>query len=268
MFFHETTRDIQYGLAIACLLLLATDAVGGESFVEVDGAQLHCYEAGEGPVVVLVHGYTGSWQESWKKTGLLDSLVANGYRVLAMDQRGHGRSTKPRQQDSYGIQMVKDLERLLDHFNIDRAHLVGYSMGSVIVNKFRDLYPARILSVTLGGYGWPPLPDRYSQELEDEVAANLKKMKLDAGNDARALSLISVGWHEWKVGLDRLRSNRVPALVIVGRDDPFRPDSQKLAEQMETTRFVEVSGDHGAVLVEAAFMRHVIEFVTAIESER
>ncbi len=57
--------------------------------------------------------------------------------------------------DSDGVNMAEDVRRLLDHLDIERAHVVGYSMGGKIANTFRTRHPQRVVTLTLGGYGWP-----------------------------------------------------------------------------------------------------------------
>jgi pimeloyl-ACP methyl ester carboxylesterase len=85
-----------------------------------------------GEPVVLVHGYTSDAEAQWVRTGVLRALAAE-YRVAAMDARGHGRSDKPHDPALYGPEMGFDILRLFDHLGIQRAHLIGYSMGAHIV---------------------------------------------------------------------------------------------------------------------------------------
>lgn len=93
-----------------------------------DGTVLRALAAGEGPPVVLVHGYTvtlAEWNVVW------DALLARGYRVIAFDQRGHGRSTLG--SEGIGSQpMAADIAAVLEHFDIDDAVLVGHSMGGFV----------------------------------------------------------------------------------------------------------------------------------------
>ena len=100
-----------------------------------DGTVLRAVVAGEGPTVVLAHGWAltvGEWNIVW------DELVARGYRVIAFDQRGHGRSTL----GSAGIgseSMAADLAAVLEHFDVHDAVLVGHSMGGfVAIRAFLD----------------------------------------------------------------------------------------------------------------------------------
>ncbi|OBI70508.1 alpha/beta fold hydrolase [Mycobacterium sp. E796] len=93
-----------------------------------DGTVLHALVAGQGPPVVLVHGYTArvlEWNFVW------DELQARGFRVIAFDQRGHGRSTL----GSEGIgsePMAADLAAVLQHFDVRDGVLVGHSMGGFV----------------------------------------------------------------------------------------------------------------------------------------
>src|SRR5204863_10119417 len=118
------------------------------------GVQIQYVDKGRGAPVVLLHGFTGSYARHWEAPGVLDAVESAGYRVIAMDCRGHGQSGKPHEVAKYGLEMVEDVIRLLDHLHIDRAHVVGYSMGGAIANQLLVRYPARLRSVTLLGAGW------------------------------------------------------------------------------------------------------------------
>ena len=85
------------------------------------GITLRYVAAGEGPTVVLLHGFSGSADGLYVAPGTLSTLADAGYRVIALDQRGHGGSDKPHDTKSYGLEMVEDVRRLLDHLEFDRA---------------------------------------------------------------------------------------------------------------------------------------------------
>lgn len=93
-----------------------------------DGTVLHALVAGQGPPVVLVHGYTArtlEWNLVW------DELQARGFRVIAFDQRGHGRSNLG--SDGIGSEpMAADLAAVLEHFDVRDGVLVGHSMGGFV----------------------------------------------------------------------------------------------------------------------------------------
>ena len=74
--------------------------------------------------------------------------------MIAIDNRGHGLSDKPHDPQAYGINMVSDVVRLLDHLSIQKAHIVGYSMGGRIASVFLTEHPERVRTATLGAAPW------------------------------------------------------------------------------------------------------------------
>ncbi len=94
--------------------------------VETNGVRLHCLVEGEGPLVLLVHGFPGL-SMSWRHQ--LPALAAAGYRAVAIDTRGYGRSDHP--DGPYTAEVIeRDLLGLLDHFDAEAAFVVGQDFGS------------------------------------------------------------------------------------------------------------------------------------------
>jgi pimeloyl-ACP methyl ester carboxylesterase len=117
------------------------------------GVEIHYRFAGDGLPVILIHGLYSSAGINWHLPGTI-KLLAENYRVIALDARGHGRSGKPKEDDAYGVAMVEDVIRLMDHLEIEKAHIVGYSMGGMIAMKLITEHPDRVLTGSLGGMGW------------------------------------------------------------------------------------------------------------------
>lgn len=138
-------------LGLYCAIAIAQDT---GTFFDSNGVNIHYVDIGEGEPVVLMHGLNGNFQRAWLDRGIADKFAAAGFRVLALDARAHGKSGTPHDPSKYGQEMSLDIVRLLDHLNLPKAHIVGYSMGSRIVGKLRELRPERMISLTLGGYGW------------------------------------------------------------------------------------------------------------------
>jgi non-heme chloroperoxidase len=108
---------------------LLSEPAGEEvAITRPDGTVLQALVAGEGPTVLFVHGYTSrvlEWNVVW------DALLARGFRVIAFDQRGHGRSTLG--SDGVGSEpMAADVAAVLEHFDIRDGILVGHSMGGFV----------------------------------------------------------------------------------------------------------------------------------------
>ena len=99
--------------------------------VSTNGIRVHCVEEGDGPLVLLVHGFPESWY-SWRHQ--LPALAAAGYRAVAIDVRGYGRSSCPRAVEDYRmVKMVGDVVGLLPALGASRACLVGHDWGAPIV---------------------------------------------------------------------------------------------------------------------------------------
>jgi pimeloyl-ACP methyl ester carboxylesterase len=176
------------GLLAACFIALpaAVQAqTGAAQSFDSNGVQIAYADRGRGAPVVLLHGYTGTYARHWEAPGVMQALETAGYRVVAMDCRGHGQSGKPSDPAQYGIEMVNDVVRLLDHLKIERAHIVGYSMGGAIASQLLVRHPGRLLTITVLGSGWDgeDLKDlkAWSQALADGMARKDASGLLRAG---------------------------------------------------------------------------------------
>ena len=93
-----------------------------------------------------MHGMTGTLDRHFIANGVFANL-ATDYRAIAIDLRGHGKSGKPHDPKAYGDEMARDVVRLLDHLKIQRAHVLGYSLGAMIAGRFATMNPERLISV-------------------------------------------------------------------------------------------------------------------------
>lgn len=111
----------------------------------VNGIRLHSVETGDGPVVIMVHGFPESWY-SWRHQ--LPVVAEAGYRAIAIDVRGYGRSSAPSAVDDYAmVRMVGDVVGLIDALGQDQAVLFGHDWGAPIVWNTALLRPQRIRAV-------------------------------------------------------------------------------------------------------------------------
>jgi pimeloyl-ACP methyl ester carboxylesterase len=175
--------------------------------VPANGIRVHAVEAGEGPVVLMVHGFPESWY-SWRHQ--LPALAEAGYRAIAIDVRGYGRSSKPVAVDAYRMVChVADNVGVLDALGVERAVIVGHDWGAPIAWNSALLRPDRFravagLSVPYSPRGdTPPLtaframggseefyieyfqqPGRAEAEIEEDVRGWLRGFYLSASGDA------------------------------------------------------------------------------------
>jgi len=265
----QAILEVKMKIRIATIAILfltmvhSTSYSADERYFDSAGAELRYFIEGKGTPVVLLHGFSGSPEGLWIKPGTFDALVAAGYQVIALDQRGHGKSTKFYDPDRYGIEMVQDVRRLLDHLEIDRAHLVGYSMGGKIANTFRAAYPDRLLTLTLGGYGWPW---RSADESLEEAEMRLQSGFVLPGNDLRALAAVRVTMNDLIPDEESLRSNATPAFSLVGTEDKVvsRSDVEKLRATMTNLESKDMPGTHAGpdgAPYKAQFVAELIRFL-------
>ena len=107
--------------------------------VDVAGARVHCVEAGEGPLVILVHGFPESWY-SWRHQ--IPAIAAAGFRVVAIDVRGYGRSSKPLAVEDYRmVRLVADNVGLVSALGETTATIIGHDWGAPIAWNSAMLRP-------------------------------------------------------------------------------------------------------------------------------
>lgn len=122
--------------------------------VEVEGTRIHCVEAGDGPLVLLVHGFPESWY-SWRHQ--IPALAQAGYRTVALDVRGYGRSSKPREIDEYRmLRLVADNVSLVRELGESTATIIGHDWGAPIAWNSALLRPDVFTAV--GGLSVPFTP--------------------------------------------------------------------------------------------------------------
>src|SRR5262245_60178433 len=124
-------RRSVWGIACALVLAVAPGLRAGDKSFDSNGVKIRYTDQGKGEPVLLIHGFGANAEMQWALPGVVKDL-AKDYRVIAYDNRGHGKSDKPHDPKKYGAEMVEDAVRLLDHLKIKKAHVVGYSMGAII----------------------------------------------------------------------------------------------------------------------------------------
>ena len=254
-------------LALAWLGLSMIAMAKEDRTFDADGTALRYIAAGDGgATVVLLHGFSGSAEGLYIQPGTFDALIDAGFRVVALDQRGHGKSDKPHAASAYGREMVEDVRRLLDHLGLERVHLVGYSMGGKVANSFRAAYPGRLHSVTLGGYGWPW---RSAPSTLESARRQLDTRPVLPGNDLDALAAVSVGMHHIHASEDSLRSNEVAAFAIIGDSDEVvsKAEFDELAATMANLTTTVIPGTHAGpdgAPYKPVFAEELIRFLNSL----
>ncbi|HEV8453717.1 MAG TPA: alpha/beta hydrolase [Gemmatimonadales bacterium] len=257
----------------------ATLAAGADQYFERNEVRLRYRDVGQGGPVVLLHGYT---QRIELMATLADSL-SGAYRVIVLDERGFGKSTKSSDPRWYGRPMVEDVIGLLDRLSIRRAHVIGHSMGALLAANLALRYPDRVASVSLlagpffsDSVAFAAMSTPYVQALErgqgltaffswlfpsipDSIVAGASTQLL-AENDLGSLIGVLRAMGGLMVSAERAHSARVPALVAVGTADPLLPQSRAVAALWPGARLLVVpDAHHAAVLAHGAVVAAIRE---------
>ncbi len=148
-----------------------------------DGVRLYYEEAGQGTPVVFVHEYAGDYR-SWEPQL---RYFSRSHRCITYSQRGYPPSDVPKDAACYGQDIARDdVIALMDALKIDKAHVVGHSMGAYTALHVGMRYPQRCISVTAAGCGWGSTADVAQREAMKAMAAETGKMFLDEGIVAAA----------------------------------------------------------------------------------
>jgi pimeloyl-ACP methyl ester carboxylesterase len=283
---------MRYRSLLGLLILLFATSVAvaapqSGSFLS-NGVKIQYISEGEGEPVVLIHGFSASAAMNWVLPGVFANLSKH-YHVIALDNRGHGRSGKPHEIEKYGPEMVEDIVRLLDHLNIKQAHIIGYSMGGFITEKLIVTHPERVICAVVGGAGWTRAEDDHSVieavakslEAGNGIAPLMKALTppgrpvpsdeqlkarnqlIMANNDPKALACCIRGMLNLEITKQQLEQNKVPVLAIIGEKDPLKTGVDNLTGVMANLKIVVVSnGDHMSTFQSPKFTAAVNEFLS------
>ena len=249
-------------------------------FFDSAGVRIHYLDAGAGAAVVLVHGFASTAEHNWGGTGWIEALSTN-YRVIALDVRGHGQSDKPRAAEAYGYaSMGADVTRLMDHLGVERASLMGYSMGASIAIELMLSHAERFRAIVLGGIAYDDgLEDKADRDaisqayraedpasIKSPVAKAYRRFAESMPNDLKALAAL-IDAERTPFDPARLAAVRLPVLIVVGSNDKAIGDPQPLATMIPGARLVMLEGrDHLTAPADRRFKEVVQEFLSAVLS--
>ncbi|MFX0007046.1 MAG: alpha/beta fold hydrolase [Promethearchaeota archaeon] len=120
-------------------------------FFDNEGVKIYYEIEGEGPPVIMIHGFAANIEANWKATNWVD-VLKDDYKLILVDCRGHGKSDKPKDATQYGEKINDDIVKLLDYLSIEKANFFGYSMGARITTDILLQKQKRFISAIIGGF--------------------------------------------------------------------------------------------------------------------
>jgi pimeloyl-ACP methyl ester carboxylesterase len=225
--------------------------------------------------ILLVHGFASNHAVNWVNTLWVKTLTEAGRRVIALDNRGHGASAKPHRPEDYQTaRMARDAQNLLDHLDIHRADVMGYSMGARITAVLARSEPGRVRAAILGGLGihlvdGAGLPQSIADALEapslEDVTEPTPRMfrRFAEANksDLQALAACIRGSRQ-NLSPEDVAEIRCPTLVAVGSKDPIAGDPHALAALLPAGRALDIPGrDHNLAVGDKIYKAGVLAFL-------
>jgi pimeloyl-ACP methyl ester carboxylesterase len=232
-------------------------------------------DEGEGDPILLVHGFASTKNVNWVYPAWVSELKKNGHRVIALDNRGHGDSAKLYDPEAYHIgTMAGDVAALMDHLKIERADIMGYSLGSRMTAWLALRHPGRLRSAILGGIGIgliegggpgenvaAALEAPSLEQVTDPVGRTFRAFADQTRSDRRALAACLRGSRRLMTR-DEAAAIKVPALIAVGTTDEIAGSAQALGEIIPGAEVLDIPNrDHMRAVGDKVYKSGVLDFL-------
>jgi pimeloyl-ACP methyl ester carboxylesterase len=255
--------------------------------VENRGIRIHYEVHGSGHPVVLIHGGTVSFKHNYADFGWIESLNGIGLQVIGLDLRGHGKSDKPQEVESYGTSnLASDVIAVLDQLSLTRASLVAYSIGTAVALHLLQSAPERFDRAALiatgdGLVGHPPhtfanlLPSllevlgrtEYPKDLPKHLSTYWNFVAATDGNWQALRALAQARYAP--LAMTDAAAITTPTLVVSGQADLVLGQGPKLAQALGQGQYVEVPGaDHFSLAADPGVKAAVLRFMRPVAAER
>jgi pimeloyl-ACP methyl ester carboxylesterase len=233
-------------------------------------------DEGEGDPILLVHGFASSKNVNWVYPTWVSELKKNGRRVIAFDNRGHGESSKLYDAAEYEIAtMAGDISALMDHLNIERADVMGYSLGSRMAAVLALRAPQRLRSAILGGIGIgliegggpgesvvEALEAPSLEDVTDPVGRTFRAFADQTRSDRRALAACLRGSRRLMTR-EEAAAIKVPVLIAVGTSDEIAGSAPALGKIISGAEVLDIPNrDHMRAVGDKVYKTGVLEFLS------
>ena len=238
--------------------------------------ELSYLDEGEGDPIILVHGFASSKVVNWVYPTWVSELKKHDRRVIAIDNRGHGESQKLYDPEDYHIgTMAADVRALMDHLQIERADMMGYSMGSRITAFIAQSHPERLRCAILGGLGIGLVTgggpgENVAKALEapdlsdvtDPVGRTFRAFADQTRSDRRALAACLRGSRRLMSAEDAA-SIIVPMLIAVGTMDEIAGSANELQALVKGSQMLDIPNrDHMRAVGDKVYKEGVLNFLS------
>ncbi len=228
-----------------------------------------------GEPILLIHGFASNHRVNWVDPRWVETLIRAGRRVVAFDNRGHGESQKLYAPADYrSDRMARDAANLMALLGLERADVMGYSMGARIASFLALAEPQRVHALILGGLGdrlvrGAGLPEGIAEAMEapslesltDPTQRLFRAFAEQTKSDLAALAACIRGSRQSLTPAEAARITQ-PTLVAVGTRDTVAGDPRKLAAMLPRAQALDIPGrEHNLAVGDKAFKAGVLDFL-------
>ncbi|MEM9279968.1 MAG: alpha/beta hydrolase [Pseudomonadota bacterium] len=248
-----------------------------KQFAEFDGTKIAYIDEGRGQPVVLVHGFASSAEVNWLGPGWVKTLTDAGYRAIAVDNRGHGESSKPHSEEDYELNlMAGDVVNLINHLELEIPHVMGYSMGSRITATLANGIGQQLGKIVLAGNGYNMIEGGFDsiairdgllapsfEEAPTQIGKEFRFFADQTGGDLKALAacIMAARTHIPQSVFEEIQNE---TMVIVGTEDTVAENGDKLAEIIPKGHFEPIpKRNHMNAVGDKVYKEKVLEFISA-----
>ncbi|MHA1986023.1 MAG: alpha/beta fold hydrolase [Promethearchaeota archaeon] len=264
-------------------------------FFDNEGINIYYEIEGEGPPVILIHGFASNFESNWKLANFVNTLKED-YRLILLDCRGHGKSDKPHDESLYGQKMTDDVVKLMDHLSIEKANFLGYSMGAYMTFRLLLNKPELFISAILGGFVLTLMQDEKERssyrestirrveafraesidEVKDPMARAFRQFAELGGNDLKALAAVTAGLLNERSEItespeqlkEALKKIKTPVMTVVASNELIQGDKTLIAQLVPDACHFQIQGkDHLTVVPDPKFHMVVKAFLDYVNKK-
>jgi pimeloyl-ACP methyl ester carboxylesterase len=238
------------------------------------GVEIAYQDEGEGEPVLLIHGFASNHRVNWAATGWIKTLVEAGYRVIALDNRGHGESEKLYDPRQYSASvMADDAARLIEHLAVAPVLVMGYSMGARISAFLTMQRPELVRKVVFAGLasrlitgvgGAEAIADGLDAPSREHVVdPGARSFRLFAEQTKSDLKALAACMRSVRVKIKEEALARIacPVLVVAGEKDDVAGDVEPLVDVIPGAKgFVLPGRNHMNAVGDLTYKREVVAF--------
>ena len=264
-------------------------------FFDNEGVKIYYEIEGEGPPVIMIHGFASNLESNWKLANWV-KVLKDDYRLILLDCRGHGKSDKPHDESLYGQKMSEDVVKLMEHLSIEKANFLGYSMGAYLTFRLLLREPSLFISAILGGFVLNFNQDEKQRlafkentmrrveafmvdnidDVKDPMARAFRQFAELGGNDLKALAAVTAGTLQERSEMtslpaqikEELKSIKTPVMTVVASNELIQGDKTLIAQLVPDACHFQIQGkDHLTVVPDPKFHMVVKAFLDYVNKK-